>query len=34
MIVFSGPIPDDKWLQAVQIVKDSVRHSSVPPALG
>ena len=22
MVVFSGPIPDDKWPQAVQIVKD------------
>lgn len=26
MIVFSGPIPDDKWLQAVQIVKDGVEQ--------
>ncbi|MCV7257879.1 LppA family lipoprotein [Mycobacterium shimoidei] len=26
MVVFSGPIPDDKWPQAVQIVKDGVKQ--------
>lgn len=26
MVVFSGPIPDDKWPQAVQIVKDDVKQ--------
>ncbi|HZU48266.1 MAG TPA: LppA family lipoprotein [Mycobacterium sp.] len=26
MVVFSGPIPDDKWTQAVQIVRDDAKQ--------